>query len=87
MDERCLRDLALGDGGYVLIESPYLPVGDDMIERPLFDLQALGFRPVLAHPERSPAFLEHPDRLTELVRRGDASARLPQAPSPADSAG
>jgi protein-tyrosine phosphatase len=69
LDDRSLGLLCLGDGRYVLIESPSLPVGSSVIERPLFELQTRGFGPVLAHPERSPAFLTEPDRLRELVRR------------------
>jgi protein-tyrosine phosphatase len=64
-----LRSLCLGDGPYLLVESPYTPV-TDLFEANLFDLQVRGFRPLLAHPERSPSFLEDAARITRLVERG-----------------
>lgn len=69
LDDIALRRLSLGGGGCVLVESPYsgsVPFLEDM----LFDLQVRGFRPVLAHPERSIAFRERPERLAGLVSRG-----------------
>jgi protein-tyrosine phosphatase len=69
IDDVTLRRLCLGDGSYLLVESPY---GDatDLLENTLFDLQVRGFRPLLAHPERSPSFLGNLDRLKRLVDRG-----------------
>jgi protein-tyrosine phosphatase len=69
LDDIALRRLSLGGGGCLLVESPYsgsVPFLEDM----LFDLQVRGFRPVLAHPERSIAFRERPERLAGLVSRG-----------------
>ncbi len=69
LDDISLRRMSLGGGGCVLVESPYsgsVPFLEDM----LFDLQVRGFRPVLAHPERSIAFRERPERLAGLVNRG-----------------
>jgi tyrosine-protein phosphatase YwqE len=41
-----------------------------MLEHMIFDIQARGFQPVLAHPERSPSFQDDIDRLETLVDRG-----------------
>ena len=64
-----LREAWLGEGPYVLVESPYTETGQ-LLERALFEAQVKGFRPVLAHPERSPCFLGDLARLSELVDRG-----------------
>jgi protein-tyrosine phosphatase len=66
---RELLEVCLADGPYILVESPYTTIGG-LLETTLFGLQARGFRPVLAHPERSPAFQEEPQRLVNLVRKG-----------------
>jgi protein-tyrosine phosphatase len=64
-----LRRLCLGDGPYLLVESPYT-YAPGLLERVLFDLQSRGFKPILAHPERSPSFLSDIDRLARIVERG-----------------
>ena len=64
-----LQKLRLGEGSYMLVESPYTDVGD-LLETALFYLQLRGFTPLLAHPERAPAFQANPDRLAALVERG-----------------
>jgi len=69
IDDRRLQELALGSGDCVLVESPYGQVGE-LLEGMLADLRRRGFRPVLAHPERAPAFHEDPARLARLVDRG-----------------
>ena len=69
IDESRLRELALGSGDCVLVESPYGQVGE-LLEGMLADLRRRGFRPVLAHPERCPAFQEDPARLARLVEKG-----------------
>lgn len=69
LDDSTLGSLCLGDGPYVLVESPYQRA-TDLFEQSLFDLQVRGFQAVLAHPERSPSFQRHPDRLATLVERG-----------------
>ncbi|MFL5909900.1 MAG: tyrosine-protein phosphatase [Gaiellaceae bacterium] len=69
IDEQRLRDLALGTGDCLLVESPYGQVGE-LLEGMLADLRRRGFRPVLAHPERAPAFQEDPARLARLVEKG-----------------
>jgi protein-tyrosine phosphatase len=69
LDDAALRRYCLGGGTSVLVETPYtgtVPFLEDI----LFNLQLRGFRPVLAHPERSLAFRERPDRLAPLVERG-----------------
>jgi protein-tyrosine phosphatase len=64
-----LEKLCLGSSRSVLVESPYQQA-TDMVEDTLFNLQLAGFRPVLAHPERSPSFMTNPDRVEALVERG-----------------
>jgi protein-tyrosine phosphatase len=64
-----LRSLTLGESPSILVESPYTHLGS-LLETTLFDLQVMGFRPVLAHPERSPSFQRDPRRLADLVRKG-----------------
>jgi protein-tyrosine phosphatase len=69
IDDEGMRALALGKGHYVLVESPYRGA-TDMLEHMLHELQVRGFQPVLAHPERCPAFQERPSRVTRLVQAG-----------------
>lgn len=64
-----LRSACLGDGPYLLLESPHVPVAG-AIEPAVFDLQLRGFRVLLAHPERSPVFLKDRERLRRLVEQG-----------------
>jgi protein-tyrosine phosphatase len=69
LEPDALRVYALGEGPYLLVESPYSEVGE-LVERQLFDVQMKGLKPVLAHPERSPSFLQDLERLRALVERG-----------------
>jgi protein-tyrosine phosphatase len=69
LDDAQLADLCLGTSHCLLVESPYT-LATDLLERAVFDLQLRGFRPLLAHPERSPSFLKDPARLRQLVERG-----------------
>ena len=69
MSDQVLRSLCLGSGTYLLLESPYSPSAS-LLDELIFDLQVRGFRPVLAHPERCPAFQQDVDRLSNLVERG-----------------
>jgi protein-tyrosine phosphatase len=69
LDAATLELLSLGAGPYLLVETPYGQTGD-LLEHQLFALQERGFRPVLAHPERSPAFIGDLDRLAAIVQRG-----------------
>jgi protein-tyrosine phosphatase len=64
-----LGRLCLGDGPYLLVESPYTRDDQD-IEGILGDLQRRGFRTVLAHPERSRVFQTDEHRLARLVDEG-----------------
>jgi protein-tyrosine phosphatase len=69
LDDATLAELCLGSGGYLLVECPYRSIDID-IEGILRDLQARGFTPVLAHPERCPIFQRDPTRLARLVNGG-----------------
>ena len=64
-----LAAICLGNGDYLLVEAPSTS-GAELLEKGLFSLQTRGFRPLLAHPERSRFFLGNPSRLGDLVRRG-----------------
>lgn len=64
-----LGELALGAGGWLLLEPPFAPVASGL--RELVDgLQRRGHRILLAHPERCPAFHRDPALLKDLVRAG-----------------
>jgi protein-tyrosine phosphatase len=67
-----LHSLALGGASCLLVETPYSGAAP-FLEEALFDLQVRGFQPMLAHPERSLALREKPDRLAEMVSRGVAA--------------
>ena len=69
LDDETLARLCLGEGPYLLVESPYRSIDVDL-EGIVRDLQARGFKPVLAHPERCPIFQRDPDRLARLVNSG-----------------
>jgi protein-tyrosine phosphatase len=70
IDDDTLSKLCLGEGtNAILVESPYQQA-TDTLEDTLFNLQLRGFKPVLAHPERSPSFMSSPERLEKLVERG-----------------
>lgn len=68
-----LQGLCLGHSRHLLVESPYGDM-DGQLETTISDLFARGFRPVLAHPERSAAFHDRSERLGELVGRGVLSS-------------
>lgn len=68
LDDETLRGLCLGPGPYLLVESPYS--ASPFLESLLFDLQTRGFRPLLAHPERSPVFQHDRGLLERLVAQG-----------------
>jgi protein-tyrosine phosphatase len=69
LDDSALDRLCLGEGRYVLVESPYhhLPIN---FADSVFDLQLRGYHPVLAHPERCVAFIDDRTRLVSLLERG-----------------
>jgi protein-tyrosine phosphatase len=57
-----LQRLSLGRAGTLLVELPYQgwPVG---LDEQLFRLRAVGFRVLLAHPERNAEAAARPERL------------------------
>lgn len=73
LSDEALGELCLGAGRYVLVESPFTR-GETLIEEALFGLQVRGYKPVLAHPERSPLFRANIDRLHRLTERGIVSS-------------
>ena len=68
LDEAELARLRLGDGPYLLVESPLHPAVGDF--EWMIDQLAGAHRIALAHPERCPAFQRDPGRLIRLVSRG-----------------
>jgi protein-tyrosine phosphatase len=64
-----LASFGLAGGRCLLVESPFAPQ-PQILESIVFDLQLRGFRPLLAHPERSPAFQPDLERLEEMVQKG-----------------
>ena len=65
-----LRLASYGQRGTdVLLETPYGPLGPSF-EAAVERLWSLGYRVVLAHPERNRTLQQTPERLTDLVRRG-----------------
>jgi protein-tyrosine phosphatase len=70
MPDEALRELGLGGGSWLLVESPLSPSAGDF-DPLLASLRERGFSLVLAHPERSPAFQREPRRLLDLVAAGD----------------
>ena len=69
LDDSTLRRLTLGGTNCLLVETPYSH-SVPFLEEILFELQVAGFRPMLAHPERSLAFRERPERLHTVVHHG-----------------
>lgn len=69
LDEDELRLFGLAGSPYILLEFPYSgwPLG---LPQQLFGLQAAGFLPVLAHPERNPEVIANPERLAPLIAAG-----------------
>jgi protein-tyrosine phosphatase len=63
------RALRLGDGPYLLLESPLTPLAGDF-DLMLATVLGRGESVVLAHPERSPLFQQEPERLLRLVEQG-----------------
>lgn len=64
-----LADLALGGGGWLLVEPPFTAVGVGL-DTILLSLQRQGRQIVLAHPERCSAFRRDPRMLEVLVANG-----------------
>jgi len=61
--------LTLNGGSYVLVEPPFqqLPVGWEQI---LFEISAVGYRVIIAHPERCSHLAREPEVIREMVDRG-----------------
>jgi protein-tyrosine phosphatase len=70
LDDDALAALRLGGGPYLLIECPLTFERAGAVEALLMRVQDRGHRILLAHPERSPAFLHEPERLARLVDEG-----------------
>jgi protein-tyrosine phosphatase len=68
-----LNAMALAGGGWLLIESPFSPVATGL-QALVGTLQDQGYRILLAHPERCPAFHRDPDILRSLSRTGALSS-------------
>lgn len=66
---RAGRALTLGGSRYFLLEFPLtdLPIYAAQL---IFETQAAGFTPIVAHPARNAAIQRDPNRLYELVERG-----------------
>jgi len=69
LDPEELPGLRLGDGPWLLVEPPFTEMVGG-IENTIGDLHGLGYRVLLAHPERCPAFHRDPALLESLVDRG-----------------
>ncbi len=68
LDDDALGALAIGDGPYLLVESPYS--ASPFLEETVFGLMTRGFKPILAHPERCTLFQHDRSRLERLVAQG-----------------
>jgi protein-tyrosine phosphatase len=69
LGDDALRQVALGDGSHLLVESPRSPVPGPIVSI-ILDLIHRGHGVLLAHPERAPAFQREPRLLRVLVERG-----------------
>jgi protein-tyrosine phosphatase len=69
MRPEAISQLGLGGGPWLLIECPLTSLASGL-ELVVADLQRLGHRVVLAHPERCPAFHRDPRLLESLVQTG-----------------
>lgn len=69
LSDDALRACSLGGGGWLLFEPP-LSGPAPFIDRMVADLQARGFRILLAHPERIAAFQRDIELVKRLVDRG-----------------
>lgn len=61
--------LPLAGSSYVLIEMPSSRIPKAMIEL-IHELNILGLKPIIAHPERNAEVVKHPERLAELIEAG-----------------
>jgi protein-tyrosine phosphatase len=70
LPDETLRRLCLGSSACLLLETPLEPVVSPQFERCAEALWERGYRILLAHPERAPAFRDDPRRLQALVEHG-----------------
>lgn len=61
--------LPLAGSSYVLLEMPTSSIPERMSEW-IYELNLLGVKPIIAHPERNSEVLQHPDRFQRLVEEG-----------------
>jgi protein-tyrosine phosphatase len=69
LDAEALHTLRLGDGPFLLLEAPLAPVTAP-IDELVLEQRRKGHQVLLAHPERSLYFHQHPERLATLVEGG-----------------
>jgi len=69
LDDADLHGLTLGEGSWLLLECPLSPVAPPM-EPVVAALRGRGIEILLAHPERSPAFMRSPRALDRLLELG-----------------
>lgn len=61
--------MTLANSRYMLIEFPANQI-PSCAERIFYELEVMGIKPIIAHPERHLVFLEDPEKLYSFVRRG-----------------
>jgi len=54
--------------GYLLIEFPNMTIAPQL-DQAIFQLQAVGYTPIVTHPERNPVLQRQPEMLADLMRR------------------
>lgn len=69
LDSEYLDKLGLAGSRYMLVELPTMEV-PSFAHHFLYELQLLGFVPVIAHPERNRAIMEDPNLLYSIVDSG-----------------
>jgi protein-tyrosine phosphatase len=69
LDDEDLRGITLGAGPWLLLECPLSPQAPSMAPV-VADLRRRGLEILLAHPERSPAFIRDPGELPRLMELG-----------------
>ncbi len=69
LDAEDRHAIQLGDGPFLLLESPYATTGLEF-DSQAYRLRMQGQELLLAHPERSPLFQREPERLARLVDAG-----------------
>lgn len=71
MEEICANrnELVINEGSYMFVEFPRDHVFPSVKEL-FFDVMKEGISPIIAHPERNPAFMKNASLLYELVKMG-----------------